>query len=284
MSNNQFSCQDIFEKAYINTPKASKQFIKTFLANKALNSISKNKKKLDYKNEDGTFTCPDCNKTVPQLHNAHIGPTQSYMIDDIIKNFENEEKDIIEYWNDYCDMHKYVEIAVCCSDCNTKYEDNNLSKIKMNINFIIHPEIKDEQESLNCSIDNMTLDEYKEKRKKFRFIVCEKNYDEKHTKLFKNLVLNVNTTENQKKLFVKDYELKSLFFKIGDDKLNEISVLYDNNNYQGIINILNTIDFESDLIVKEYKKTIKVKKDSVQHPFSYAQSFCNRLIDYFKSL
>lgn len=288
MSDNQFSCYDIFDKAHIITDKSKKQFIKSTLSTKALNLIFKNKKKLDYKNEDGTFTCPDCNKIVPQLHNAHIGPTQSYMIDYILRNFDNEQKDISEYWNDYCDMHKFVKIAVCCPDCNTKYEDDNLSKIKMNINFIIHPEINGhelEQESLNCRIDNdsnITLDEYKAELNQFKKFVKEKTYDDIPTKLFKDLVLKVDTTDGQKTQYIEDYNLKALFFKIENDKLNEIYVLYNTNNYRGIINILSTIDFDEDLIVKKYKELIK--STTQPHPFNYARPFCKKLIDYFKSL
>ena len=50
-----------------------------------------------------------------------------------------------------------------------------------------------------------------------------------------------------------------------EDKLNEIYVLYNTNNYRGIINILSTIDFDEDLIVTKqwdvngvhYSKTSK---------------------------
>ena len=59
----------------------------------------------------------------------------------------------------------------------------------------------------------------------------EKIYDEKHIDLFKELASKVNTTDAQKKFYVRDYDLKSLFFKLGNDKLNEISFFYDNNNY-----------------------------------------------------
>ena len=279
---NQFSCHEIFDKAYINSLKSRKQLIKTVLTNKVLTLLSKKKKKLDYKNDDGTFTCLDCNKIVPQLNNAHIGPTQSYMIDDVLKNFENEQKDIIEYWNDYCDMHKFVKIAVCCPQCNTEYEGNNLSKIKMNIEFITHSEIEvdisDENSDFSVNdTDNRTIKSlFRSKIKKID------EYPPNIIELFKDFkdkIINseIGATskplkEKQAEEYIRDLDI--LFNIIGLDKLYRIFDYHNKKEYIPIIDIIKEANekIENHEIKKEWKRK-KKKQKKENNPFLYATPF-----------
>lgn len=289
---NQFSCHNIFNKAFVNGGKKEKQFIKTTLTSKALNLLSKKKKKLDYKNEEGTFTCPDCNKIVPQLHNAHVGPTQSYMIDDILKNFNNEQKDIIEYWNNYCDMHKFVKIAVCCSECNTKYEDNNLSKIKMNINYIISPEIKEDISDKSSDSDNDS-DNINTKTKFKNDIEKIKEYPVDIIELFKDLSRDISyhkigsnpnepLKENQRKLYITD--LNILFHIIGREQLHKMYELYNDKKYQDIINILEKIqkDINNHEIKKEWNNNGKIGTDPVGYARPFNKCIIKLLENYIK--
>jgi hypothetical protein len=292
MSDNQFSCGNILTD--ISIDKFLTHGLKSIVQGIIIGNDKNSKKiKTENKNYDGTYTCPDCKNICSYLQNAHIGFTQKKMCKSIINNMgenytmEHLQSDIKRYLN----YHKHnVMIAVVCNKCNSKYEsdkgvfyfDNSLKYI---LDYDSDNDIELEQESLNCGIDNdsnITLNEYKDKQKVFKSDICGKIYDEKHIDLFKELSSKVNTTDAQKKYYVRDYDLKSLFFKIRCGKLNEIYVLYNTNNYRGIINILSTIDFEEDLIVKKYKELIK--PTTQPHPFNYARPFCKKLIDYFKSL
>lgn len=199
-----------------------------------------------------------------------------------LEYFDNKLCDlpaIIKYYADPQEIQELVERESIIKDVV-----NNLVSDVISENVDVTSNDIDTQSLEKSYAINISLDGYKELHKVFKSDICGKIYDEKHIDLFKELASKVNTTDAQKKYYVRDYDLKSLFFKLGNDKLNEISFFYDNNNYQGIINILSSIDFEENLIFKQYKEVTKINKSCVQHPFSYAQSFRNKLIEYFESL
>tara|TARA_A100001015_G_C15011890_1_gene723509 strand:+ start:1477 stop:2373 length:897 start_codon:yes stop_codon:yes gene_type:complete len=296
MSDNQFSCGNILTD--ISIDKFLTHGLKSIVQGIIIGNDKNSKKiKTENKNYDGTYTCPDCKNICSYLQNAHIGFTQKKMcksiINDMGENYtmEHLQSDIKRYLN----YHKHnVMIAVVCNKCNSKYEsdkgvfyfDNSLKYI---LDYDSDNDIELEQESLNCEIDNdsnITLDEYKEKLNQFEKFVKGKTYGEKYTKLFKDLAFKVKCEKvPQRKSYIQDYNLKTLFFKIENDKLNEIYVLYNTNNYRGIINILSTIDFDEDLIVKECNRAPKTPGGKKQnHPFSHSRAFRNKLIEYFESL
>lgn len=122
-NDNVFSMISHCDKHKINTAKEEKQLIKTMLAQKILSLIPKDKKK-EYKSPDEIYyECPDCGKREQKpLHNSHKGLTRSNMLDYILRDHENNPKTISEYWNEFLEFHKYIEIAVCCAECNKNYE------------------------------------------------------------------------------------------------------------------------------------------------------------------
>jgi len=125
-NNNVFSIMSQCDKHKINDIKRERQFIKNLLGQKILSLIPKDKKE-EYKFTDDSgkpyYKCPCCDKeSTKPLHNSHIGLTRSDMLDYILINHENNPKTTSEYWNEFLEFHKYIEIAVCCSECNKDYE------------------------------------------------------------------------------------------------------------------------------------------------------------------
>lgn len=125
MNNNVFSMIPHCEK-HKKSPEQDKQLIKALLTQKILLLIpNNNKEQCKITDESGNicYKCHDCGKiSTKPLHNSHIGLTRSYILDYILRDFENNPKSISEYWNEFLDFHKYILIAACCAECNKKHE------------------------------------------------------------------------------------------------------------------------------------------------------------------
>ena len=140
MNNNVFSMISHCDK-HKKSPEHDKQFIKDILTQKILPLIpNNNKEQCKITDESGNicYKCPDCGRiSSKSLHNSHIGLTRSYILDYILRDFENNPKSISEYWNEFLDFHKYLLIAVCCAECNKKHEYDTEEKKEEDLKRIV---------------------------------------------------------------------------------------------------------------------------------------------------
>tara|TARA_B100000475_G_C15021631_1_gene324498 strand:- start:2011 stop:2445 length:435 start_codon:yes stop_codon:yes gene_type:complete len=87
---------------------------------KDYNPIKKFKKSC--KIENGNSICPVCGTECKQLTCAHIGVTQSDIIDEILVQNLDDTKNLVLLDRIDREKHNDVKIAVCCSKCNKEME------------------------------------------------------------------------------------------------------------------------------------------------------------------
>jgi len=87
---------------------------------KNYNPIKKFKKSC--KIENGNSICPVCATECKQLTCAHIGVTQSDIIDEVLVQNLDDTKNLVLLDRIDREKHNDVKIAVCCSKCNKEME------------------------------------------------------------------------------------------------------------------------------------------------------------------
>ena len=301
---NKFSFPSKCEKSKIETLEEDAKLIKTCLGQKILTIIPDDKKS-DYKYEDENgnqlYKCPNCHKSgLSCLHNSHVGVTRKNMLDDILKNHVNDPKNLSEYWNMFLDMHKFIEIAVCCDKCNKTYECSpedkieqlkvikkriyisSISKSLLNEAFEKKGLIKTLSDSnSDTDSENDSDNDSKELLNKIEFQKFKKdNLDDKIFYLILTAYESNGKDKNnitQIRSYKKNYKLINKY--IDDDKFFE-HILDKSINNQDTIDILNK---SREKLSKSFTKENNDRKRNEIDEHRFPNAIFGTLITYFKS-
>ena len=82
--------------------------------------IQKFKKR--FRKENKEYNCPVCERECPNLTCAHIGVTQSDIIDEVLQHYL-ETGSLVNLYDIVREKHNDVYIAVCCKTCNKTMEN-----------------------------------------------------------------------------------------------------------------------------------------------------------------
>ena len=88
-----------------------------------LTKLMKNKCKIS-NDKEKSFTCPCCKNNFKNLQSAHIGPTISTVIYNILDKYKDnlDSKNFIELFNEVIEEEKKYVIIPVCQKCNKTFE------------------------------------------------------------------------------------------------------------------------------------------------------------------
>ena len=187
------------------------------------------------------FRCPECNKNLCIL----------------CKSGHNPKHNIINYWNKYytCEEHSEPFISYC-KDCKSNLcfvceDKHNMHEIQSFKNLFTDEKNKSNEE-IKKFRDNINF--LKDIVNKF-IIACNKVIES--FEILYNIKKEINDNINLKQRNLQNFvNHKFLNNQIDDDIETIINEINTNNNFTGILNIYNQIQFRNYIIIK-----YKVEKD-----------------------
>lgn len=117
-----FSCKEINDSFNKDAKWILKNALRELNQKRIKNFQPIQKFKKRFRKENGNYDCPRCQTECLNLTCAHIGVTQSDIIDEVLQHYL-ETGSLVKLYDIVREKHNDVYIAVCCRTCNKTMEN-----------------------------------------------------------------------------------------------------------------------------------------------------------------
>jgi len=118
-----FSCKEINDSFNKDAKWILKNALRELNQKRIKNFQPIQKFKKRFRKENGNYDCPRCQTECLNLTCAHIGVTQSDIIDEVLQDSPEERNNLVKLYDIVIEKHNDVYIAVCCKTCNKTMEN-----------------------------------------------------------------------------------------------------------------------------------------------------------------